>query len=162
MRIVITGASGNIGSALLERLAGGDHDLVGIARRPPEQGSDLADRVEWHAADLAEPTSSHVLERVVQHADAVVHLAWGFQPSHRLDLLEALGVGGTQRVLDAVAAFGVPHLVHMSSVGAYSPKTTDAPVDEDYPTDGVPHRPTASTRQRPSGSWTRSRGRRLP
>jgi UDP-glucose 4-epimerase len=141
VRIVITGASGNIGSALVERLAGGDHDLVGIARRPPEQGTDLADLVEWHSADLAEPASSHALERAVQHADAVVHLAWGFQPSHRLDLLEALGVGGTQRVLDAVATAGVPHLVHMSSVGAYSPKRSDAPVDEDYPTEGVPRSP---------------------
>jgi nucleoside-diphosphate-sugar epimerase len=141
VRIVITGASGNIGSALIERLAGSDHDLIGISRRPPEQGTDLADLVEWHAADLAEPRSSHVLERVCQHADAVVHLAWGFQPSHRLDLLEALGVGGTQRVLDAVATAGVPHLVHMSSVGAYSPKTSEAPVDENYPTEGVPRSP---------------------
>jgi len=141
VRIVITGASGNIGSALVERLVGGEHELVGIARRPPEQGTHLADLVEWHAADLAEPASSHVLERAVQHADAVVHLAWGFQPSHRLDLLEAFGVGGTQRVLDAVAAVGVPHLVHMSSVGAYSPKTSNAPVDENYPTEGVPRSP---------------------
>ncbi len=141
VRIVITGASGNIGSALVERLAGGDHELVGIARRPPEHGTKLADLVEWHAADLAEPASSHVLGRVVQHADAVVHLAWGFQPSHRLDLLEALGVGGSQRVLDAVATAGVAHLVHMSSVGAYSPKTSDVPVDEDYPTAGVPRSP---------------------
>ena len=61
-------------------------------------------------------------------ADAVVHLAWGFQPSHRPDLLRELGVGGTERVAAAVAAVGVPHLVHMSSVGAYSPKTDDHPV----------------------------------
>ena len=32
----------------------------------------------------------------------------------------------------------MPHLVHMSSVGAYSPKRDDAPVDETWPTDGVP------------------------
>ena len=32
---------------------------------------------------------------------------------------------------------GVRHLVHMSSVGAYSPKRDDAPVDESWPTDGV-------------------------
>ena len=141
MRIVITGASGNIGTALVERLAGGGHHLVGIARRPPEVESDLARWVKWYAADLAEPESSAVLERAFRRADAVVHLAWGFQPSHRLDLLEALGVGGTQRVLDAVAASGAPHLVHMSSVGAYSPKSSETPVDESYPTDGVPRSP---------------------
>ena len=36
MRIVITGASGNVGTALLKRLhATASHDLVGIVRRPP-------------------------------------------------------------------------------------------------------------------------------
>ena len=38
MRIVITGASGNVGTALLLRLGGDDgdgHELVGISRRPP-------------------------------------------------------------------------------------------------------------------------------
>ena len=34
MRIVITGASGNVGSALLRRLTeAGEHDLVGVVRR---------------------------------------------------------------------------------------------------------------------------------
>ena len=70
-------------------------------------------------------------------ADAVVHLAWGFQPSHREDYLRELGVGGTGRVIEAVTAAEVPHLVHMSSVGAYSPKRDDEPVDESWPTDGV-------------------------
>ena len=47
-------------------------------------------------------------------------------------------MGGTQRVIDAVTAATVPHLVHMSSVGAYSPKQDDAPIDESWPTGGVP------------------------
>jgi UDP-glucose 4-epimerase len=50
-------------------------------------------------------------------------------------------VGGTRRVVAAVAAAGVPHLVHMSSVGAYSAKRDDEPVDESWPTDGVPTSP---------------------
>ena len=70
-------------------------------------------------------------------ADAVVHLAWGFQPSHREDYLQELGVGGTRRVVEAATAAGVEHLVHMSSVGAYSPKRDDEPVDESWPTGGV-------------------------
>ena len=37
MRIVITGASGNVGTALLRRLhETTEHDLVGVVRRPPE------------------------------------------------------------------------------------------------------------------------------
>lgn len=138
MRIAITGASGNIGSALLRRLsADREHELVGVARRPPAIGPSGAE-VEWVSADLTEDGSVRTLERAFEGADAVVHLAWGFQPSHDLTYLEELGVGGTRRVLGAVTAAGVPHLVHMSSIGAYSAKRDDAPVDESWPTEGIP------------------------
>ena len=138
MRIAITGASGNIGSALLRRLsADGDHELVGVARRTPAIGPSGVD-VEWVSADLTKDASLTTLEHAFAGADAVVHLAWGFQPSHDLTYLEELGVGGTRRVLEAVTAAGVPHLVHMSSVGTYSPKRDDEPVDESWPTEGVP------------------------
>ena len=138
MRIVVTGASGNIGTALLRRLAAtGEHELVGIARRRPEDVAPY-DAVTWVGVDLSTDEDAEALKAAVVGADAVVHLAWGFQPSHREDLLAALGIGGTRRVVEAVVAAGVPHLVHMSSVGAYSPKQDDAPVDESWPTGGVP------------------------
>jgi UDP-glucose 4-epimerase len=138
VRIVVTGASGNVGSALLRRLcSSSEHELVGVARRPPDGGAPF-DRTGWVSADLSEATSAEVLDAAFRGADAVVHLAWGFQPSHRTDYLEELGVGGTRRVLDAAAAADVPHVVHMSSVGAYSPKADDTPVDESWPTGGVP------------------------
>lgn len=139
MRIAITGATGNIGTALLRRLArDGGHDVVGLARRLPghpdaDQGLD----VQWRSVDLTREAAVPTLVEAFTDADAVVHLAWGFQPSHDLAYLEELGVGGTRRVLQAVAVTGVPHLVHMSSMGAYSPKTDDEPVDESWPTGGV-------------------------
>jgi UDP-glucose 4-epimerase len=71
-------------------------------------------------------------------ADAVVHLAWAFQPSHQVSYLEAVGVGGTQRVVDAAASEAVGHLVHMSSVGAYAPRRDAHPVDEKWPVEAVP------------------------
>lgn len=138
MRIVITGASGNVGSALLRRLARDDrHELVGVVRRPPAADGSFP-AMEWSAVDLTDDADTPGLRAACKGADAVVHLAWGFQPSHREDHLRELGVGGTARVIDAVVATGVPHLVHMSSVGAYSPKRDDAPVDETWPTGGVP------------------------
>lgn len=137
MRIVITGASGNVGSSLVRRLAReGRHELVGIVRRPP--AGDVLPVAEWAAVDLTDEADVPLLRAACEGADAVVHLAWGFQPSHREEHLRELGVGGTARVIDAVVAQGVPHLVHMSSVGAYSPRADDAPVDETWPTEGVP------------------------
>jgi UDP-glucose 4-epimerase len=53
VRIVITGASGNVDTALLPRLTG-DHELIGVCRRPPEGGAPY-DTVDWHALDLATP-----------------------------------------------------------------------------------------------------------
>jgi UDP-glucose 4-epimerase len=141
MRIAVTGGTGNVGSALLRLLAGTrEHQVVALARRPPDEGQS-GHHVTWAAVDLTEEVSPDTLERAFHGADAVVHLAWGFQPSHDSDYLERLGVGGTSRVIRAVAAAGVPHLVHMSSVGAYSPRVDDLPVDESWPTDGVPTSP---------------------
>jgi UDP-glucose 4-epimerase len=139
VRIVVTGASGNIGSALLRRLVG-DHDVLGVARRVPDPAPPF-DGVQWRSVDLTDGAAAGELAQAFSGADAVVHLAWGFQPSHDLGYLEELGVGGTRRVLEAVAAADVPHLVHMSSVGAYSPKHDDQPVDETWPTGGVPSSP---------------------
>jgi nucleoside-diphosphate-sugar epimerase len=142
VRIVITGASGNIGTALLRRLAGDPaHELVGVVRRPPSAAGPPYDGVEWVPIDLAEPDAEQRLAPVVRGADAVVHLAWGFQPSHRLDYLERLGVGGTAAVIAAAHAAGVRHLVHMSSVGAYAERADRRPVDESWPATGVPTSP---------------------
>jgi nucleoside-diphosphate-sugar epimerase len=138
VKVVVTGASGNIGSALLARLVD-DADVLGVARRRPPATAPYAG-ASWAEVDLAAPDAVAALAPVVAGADAVVHLAWEFQPSHRRDQLESAGVGGTQAVIEAVREAGVPHLVHMSSVGAYSPGP-GLRVDETWPTQGIPTLP---------------------
>lgn len=138
MRLTVTGASGNVGTALLRLLAAdGGHTVTGLVRRPPPEAAPYAG-VQWRAVDLADPASLPDVQDAVEGADAVVHLAWGFQPSHRVDHLARLGVGGTAMVADAVRDRAVPHLVHVSSVGAYSPRTHRGQVGEDWPRRGVP------------------------
>jgi UDP-glucose 4-epimerase len=138
MRIAITGASGNIGTALLRRLAElhPDYEVLGVVRRVPDSHSAPYGHVRWHSIDLAEPDAAAELDVAFAGVDAVVHLAWGFQPSHNVDYLYRLGVGGTRAVLEAAHAAGVGHLVHMSSVGAYSPAPNQR-VDESAPREGI-------------------------
>jgi UDP-glucose 4-epimerase len=137
MRVAITGASGNIGTALLRRLSADPdpYEAIGIARRIPDGGPPYSD-VSWHSVDLAEPDAATNLGAAFTGVDVVVHLAWGFQPSHNVDYLYRLGVGGTVSVVKAAQAAGVRHLIHMSSVGAYSPAPRQR-VDESAARDGI-------------------------
>lgn len=133
MRIAVTGGTGNVGSALVHALARepGLAGVVAVARRGPEQ---LPDGVEFRAADLGGELPVDLLAGV----DAVVHLAWLFQPSHAPAITWEANAGGTVRLLEQVVAHRVRTVVHASSVGAYSPRTDDVPVDESWPTHGVP------------------------
>ena len=142
MRIVITGVSGNVGTALLRRLADGEteHDVIGVVRRPPEP-IDVYGRVTWHGLDLASPDAAPELREVFDKADAVVHLAWGFQPTRNTEYLHQSGVGGTAAVLEAAHAAEVGQLVHMSSVGTYAAGRYGRRVDESWPTTGIPSSP---------------------
>ena len=135
MRIVITGASGNVGTALLKALPE-DYDVIGVVRRPPPARG-IYERAQWHSLDLSQGDSAVALRRVFDGADAVVHLAWGFQPTRDTVYLNKLGVGGTSAVLEAADASGVGQLVHMSSVGTYAPGSYGKPVDESWPTTGI-------------------------
>ena len=134
MRVVITGATGNVGTSVVERLAADDAvtEIVGIARRRPSWHQP---KTEWAVADIA----TDDLAPLFADADAVVHLAWSFHPTHRPVLTWENNVVGSMRVFDAVAAAGVPALVHASSVGAYSPAPQDGRlVDESWPTHALP------------------------
>ncbi|HWT23995.1 MAG TPA: NAD-dependent epimerase/dehydratase family protein [Solirubrobacteraceae bacterium] len=133
MRIVVTGATGNVGTSVVAALAADSRvtEIVGLARRLPRLE---APRTRWVQADV-------VTSRLADHfagADAVIHLAWLIQPSRDEATLEAVNVTGSRRVFEAAAEAGVGALVHASSIGAYSRGPSGRPVDETWPTDGTP------------------------
>jgi UDP-glucose 4-epimerase len=139
MRVIITGASGNVGTALL-RILPAEHDVVGVVRRPPAQQG-VYQRAEWRSFDLTGQDGIADLRGLFEGADVVVHLAWGFQPTRDTGYLTQLGVGGTAAVLQAAHASGVGQLIHMSSVGTYAPGSYGKPVDESWPTTGIQSSP---------------------
>ncbi len=133
MRVVVTGASGNVGTSVLEALAAEPKvkEVVGLARRVPEVEMP---KVEWVGADVVEDQ----LVPIFDGADAVIHLAWAIQPSRDEAMTERINVEGSRRVFEATAAAKVPALVYASSVGAYSPGPKERQVDESWPVEGIP------------------------
>ncbi|MEU7553664.1 NAD-dependent epimerase/dehydratase family protein [Streptomyces sp. NPDC044571] len=135
LRVVVVGATGNVGTSVVQALA--DHPAVasvtGLARRVPNW---QPPKTHWRSVSI-EPGGQDLVP-LFDGADAVVHLAWKFQPTHRPAETWETNVLGSLRVFDAVAAAGVPALVHASSVGAYSPGPRHRPVDESWPTHGWP------------------------
>lgn len=133
MRIVVTGASGNVGTSLVAMLADDPavERIVGVCRRLP---SWQPPKTVWAQADV----SRDDLHRHFDGADAVVHLAWLFQPTHRPDITWATNVHGSLRVAQTVVDAGVPNFVYASSVGTYAAGPKDEAVDESWPTTGVP------------------------
>ncbi|MEU8775609.1 NAD-dependent epimerase/dehydratase family protein [Streptomyces sp. NPDC048606] len=139
MRVVVTGATGNAGTSVIGALAldPAISRITGAARRLPGPGVGRAEGVQWETADV-DPGGSD-LDALLRGADAVVHLAWKFQPTH--DPVETWRTNalGSIRVFEACARNDVQVLVHASSVGAYSPGPEDGrPVDESWPTHGWP------------------------
>lgn len=135
MRVVVVGATGNVGTSVLHALAREDgvESIVGIARRKPALEWP---KTTWVEADISKDDSA--LERHFSGADCVVHLGWLIQPSRDEATLYATNVDGSQHVFNATARAGVPALVYASSVGAYSPGPKDRAVDESWATEGVP------------------------
>lgn len=132
MRVVILGATGNVGTSLLDALADEPeiHEIVAVARRRPDTEFP---RTTFTPADI---TSSDLVE-IVRGAQAVVHLAWLIQPGRDERTTYAVNVRGTERVLKAVVEASVPSLVCASSIGSYSAGPKDRLVDESWPTEGT-------------------------
>jgi UDP-glucose 4-epimerase len=133
MRVVVVGATGNVGTSLLRALADDPEveSVLGLARRSP--GISFP-KTEWGQVDVARSTD---LADRFAGADAVVHLAWLIQPGRDRETLYTVNVEGSRSVFRAAVDAGVPALVYASSVGAYAPGPKDRAVDESWPTTGV-------------------------
>jgi nucleoside-diphosphate-sugar epimerase len=114
MRLAITGGTGFVGSHLIDAALSAGHEVNALTRReqPARAG------VTWVAGDLA---SRDALERLMQDADAIIHLAGTINAPTAAGFAQG-NVAGTLAMLAAATAGGVQRFVHVSSLAAREPK----------------------------------------
>jgi uncharacterized protein len=130
MKILITGSSGLIGSALVPHLTGQGHRVVRLVRRPAAPGEDMA---VW------DPAAGKLETSALDGNEAVVHLAgenlgasrWN---GERKDRIRNSRVRGTRLLSESLAQLTVPPqvLVSASAVGFYGSRGDEA-LAEDSP-----------------------------
>jgi nucleoside-diphosphate-sugar epimerase/putative sterol carrier protein len=129
MKVVVTGGSGQLGSLVLERLVSQRKikKVVSLDLVPPIVPSP---RIDWRIADLRDPG----LERHLEGADALVHLAFIVAGPASVETMRAVNVDGSRRIFEAAAQHGVRRIVYTSSVAAYGiVPELPTPVVEDSP-----------------------------
>src|SRR5699024_12089753 len=101
IRVVVIGATGNIGTSVVEALSGDPrvNSIVGIARRKPDW---QPPKLHIHQLDIA-TADEETLDAVISGAHVVIQLAWLFQPTHNPIRTWRTNVLGTLKVFDAVA-----------------------------------------------------------
>jgi predicted dehydrogenase/nucleoside-diphosphate-sugar epimerase len=142
---LVTGASGSLGSALVERLRAEARPIRVLVRRLPDRPEDRVDGIEYVRGDLGDPEA---VDRAVRGARCVFHVGAAMKGSwldHQGGTIE-----GTRNVLASCRKHGVEKLVHVSSLSVidWAGAEPFTPVDEQ-----TPFEPHAETR----GSYTRAK-----
>jgi nucleoside-diphosphate-sugar epimerase len=134
MKVLITGATGFIGSRLALRcLANGD-EVVALGQVNNLVEAERRQLIDAAGAKVvvASVTDAQAVRNAVGDAEVVYHLAAAQHEAHAPEQrFRDVNVNGTRTVLEASAAEGVKRFVHGSSIGVYG--ATDAPTDEHSP-----------------------------
>jgi nucleoside-diphosphate-sugar epimerase len=131
----ITGASGNIGTALIQALSKCFH-IVGLDRPGPPHPPPVADcvNIDVTSDDSVQHALQTVRERYGRHIGAIIHLAayYSFSggPSPKY---EEINVAGTERLMRALQPFEVDRLIYASTMLVHAPTVPGRPIDESWP-----------------------------
>jgi len=120
--LLLTGATGSVGSRLLPLLLERGYDVRCLVREPRRLGPRRVD-VQIALGDLGEMSDPYLVRQALRGVDTVVHLAATIrdQPPHRIEELNGLA---TVRLLRAAERSGVKRFVFFSALNASEAQRT--------------------------------------
>ena len=130
MKVLLTGATGFVGSFTVPALLEAGHEVVALVRNPEKAAATLARRsvdpgaVELRVGDILDRSS---IEAAVDGCEAAIHAAAaiGITSGGAVSVVDQ-NVGGTANVVGAALAAGCDPVVHISSVAVFVPP--DGPI----------------------------------
>ncbi len=128
-RVLVTGATGFIGSHLAERLVAEGARVRVLVRDPKKLLPSLIARVEVACGDLLYPADC---VEALTGCDVVFHVAAWLGTPNRRETAYAINVTATQQLAEAARSRGVQRFVSTSSIAVYGPVRAGV-VDETHP-----------------------------
>ena len=132
--IIITGAAGNLGQALVAALKQ-DYRVIGLDRKSAD-GVAKSFSIDLTSAKSVKEAFQQLLEEEGDEVAAVIHLAAYFDfTGEASPLYEKVNVQGTQLILEALQAFTVNRFIYASTMLVHNPGSPGQKIDETSPID---------------------------
>ncbi len=138
MKVLVTGATGYIGTAIIKKLTSAGHTVLGLARSDESAVKLREHGIEVHRGELADPAS---LVAGAKQADAVIHTAFPqMGPGSDFEALMKMMTAAVAALVDSLKGTNKTFIL-TSGAGGYGPQSGTTPMVESMPIIAMTHAP---------------------